>query len=73
MIGDSTGVSNAFLPAKIEIKEGDSIVLFNASAKVVKEHIEIQLSRAGGLERSKDAVNTVSEEYNLSHKAWVPV
>jgi len=36
VIGDATGISNAFLPSKIEIREGDSIVLFNAQAEVVQ-------------------------------------
>jgi hypothetical protein len=48
VIGDSTGIANAFLPNKIDIKEGDSIVLFNAKAEVVQEHIEIQLEFNGG-------------------------
>lgn len=39
VIGDSTGISNAFLPSKVELREGDSIVLFNAKAEVIKEHI----------------------------------
>jgi len=36
VIGDASGISNAFLPSKIDIREGDSIVLFNAKADVVK-------------------------------------
>lgn len=39
VLGDSSGVSNAFLPNRIELREGDSIVLFGAKAEVVKEHI----------------------------------
>lgn len=74
MIGDSTGIANAFLPSKIDIKEGDSIVLFNAKAEVVKEHIEIQLEFNGGrIELSRRPVDRVSEEFNLSSKAWVPM
>ena len=48
VLGDSTGLANAFLPAKIEVREGDNIVLFNAKAEVVKEHIEIQLEYNNG-------------------------
>ena len=48
VIGDSTGIANAFLPSKIEVKEGDSLVLFGAKAEVVKEHIELQLDFNGG-------------------------
>lgn len=73
MIGDSTGVSNAFLPKKIDLNEGDSIVLFGAKAEVVKEHIEIQLADRGRIELSRKPVEKVSEEFNLSSKAWVPI
>jgi len=73
VIGDSTGVSNAFLPKKIDLNEGDSIVLFGAKAEVVKEHIEIQLADRGRIELSRKPVEKVSEEFNLSSKAWVPI
>ena len=73
MIGDSTGISNAFLPSKIDMREGDSIVLFNAKAEVVKEHIEIQLDYQGRIDESRRQVDRVSEEFNLSSKAWVPM
>jgi hypothetical protein len=43
VIGDSTGISNAFLYDSEDLVAGESIVLFNAKAEVVKEHIEIQL------------------------------
>ena len=62
VIGDSTGISNAFLPAKVELKEGDSVVLFNANAEVVKEHIEVQLDYNNGrVELSRRPVDRVSE------------
>lgn len=73
VVGDSTGVSNAFLPNKIDLKEGDSIVLFGAKSEVVKEHIEIQLAERGRIELSRKVVEKVSEEFNLSSKAWVPI
>lgn len=74
VLGDSTGVANAFLPAKIEVKEGDSLVLFNAKSEVVSEHIEIQLDFNGGrMEFSRRPVDRVSEDFNLSAKAWVPI
>jgi hypothetical protein len=46
-IGDNTGISNAFLYDSEDLVSGESIVLFNAKAEVVKEHIEIQLERGG--------------------------
>ena len=73
MVGDPTGISNAFLPDRIELREGDSIVLFGAKAEVVKEHIEVQLAERGRLEIARKAVEKVSEEFNLSSKAWVPI
>lgn len=47
VIGDDSGISNAFLFENSVIQEGESIVLFNAKSEVVKEHIEIQLERRG--------------------------
>ena len=73
VVGDPTGISNAFLPDRIELREGDSIVLFGAKAEVVKEHIEVQLAERGRLEIARKAVEKVSEEFNLSSKAWVPI
>lgn len=73
VVGDSTGISNAFIPNRIDLKEGDSIVLFGAEATVVKEHIEIQLAERGRVELSRKIVEKVSEEFNLSSKAWVPI
>jgi len=48
VLGDNSGVANAFLPEAQDIVEGESIALFNARAEVLHEHIEIQLSRTGG-------------------------
>ena len=74
VIADQTGVANAFLPDKIDVKEGDSIVLFGAKAEVVKEHIEIQLDFNGGkIDFSRRKIDRVSEEFDLSAKAWVPM
>ena len=74
MIGDSTGTAKAFLPDKIDVKEGDSLVLFNAKAEVVSEHIEIQLDYNGGrIEPSRRPIDRVNEEFDLSGKAWVPI
>lgn len=73
VVGDASGISNGFLPNRIDLREGDSIVLFGAKAEVVKEHIEIQLAERGRVELSKKPVAKVSEEFNLSSKAWVPM
>lgn len=73
VLGDETGISNAFLPENENLYEGESVVLFNARSEVVKEHIEIQLDRKGGIEKSRRNVAKVNEEFNLSQKAWVPI
>lgn len=43
IIGDASGVSSAFLHDSEDLVAGESIVLFNAKAEVIHEHIEIQL------------------------------
>lgn len=73
VIGDDSGISNAFLPDYEQIVEGDYVVLFNARSEVVKEHIEIQLDRRGRVEKSRREVSKVNEDFNLSQKAWVPI
>jgi hypothetical protein len=73
VIGDETGITNAFLPESEYLHEGEYIVLFNARSEVVKEHIEIQLDRKGRIEKSRRDVKNVKEDYNLSQKAWVPI
>lgn len=61
VIADDSGKANAFFPAFIDIGEGDSIVLFEARAEVVKEHIEIQLAREGGkIDISRRKVNKIN-------------
>jgi hypothetical protein len=61
------------LPNRIDLREGDSVVLFGGKAEVVKEHIELQLVERGRIELSKKPVDKVNEEFNLSSKAWVPI
>ena len=54
VIADNSGIANAFLPSKIEVKEGDSLALFNSRAEVVNEHIEIQMDfKEGRMERAR--------------------
>lgn len=73
MIGDETGIANAFLPESEHLYDGEHVVLFNARSEVVKEHIEIQLDRKGRVDKSRRDVANVKEDYNLSQKAWVPI
>ena len=39
VLGDETGVVNAFLPDDSRIVKGDTIALFRCESKVIKEHI----------------------------------
>lgn len=39
VLGDETGIVNAFIPETEFIKVGRTIALFGAEARVVKEHI----------------------------------
>ena len=59
VIADNTGKANAFFPCFIDIREGDSIVLFDAKAEVIKEHIEIQLPREGKVDISRQKVTKI--------------
>lgn len=70
VLGDETGIVNAFIPETEFIKVGNTIALFAAEARVVKEHIEIQRARS---EAARSPINKVNESFNLSEKAWVPV
>lgn len=50
VLGDETGKVKGFLYENDSIKEGNTIVIFRAEARVVKEHIEIQLMKGGRVE-----------------------
>lgn len=74
VLGDETGVVNAFLTDSPEIQVDASIVLFNATAAVTKEHIELQLERnVGRVDKARRKVEKVNESFDLSEKAWVPM
>ena len=73
-MADASGKVNAFLPAKIDVREGDSLVLFEVRAEVVKEHIELQLDyQRGRMDLSRRTVDKVDERFDLSKKSWVPM
>ena len=73
VIGDETGVANAFLPQQDNIVVGKTVMLSRAEAKVVKEHIEIQMPGFGRIEEARREVDKVNEKFNLSEKSWVPM
>ena len=54
VIGDETGVVNAFLPEQDCIAVGRTIMLSRAEARVVKEHIEIQLMKTGKIDLARN-------------------
>lgn len=72
-LGDDTGLVRAFLPDEAALRVGKSVVLFDCEARVVKEHIEVQLSRNGRIDAARREVERVNEKFNLSDKSWVPV
>lgn len=72
VLGDETGIVNAFLPETNAISVGKTIVISRAESKVVKEHIEIQLPRFGNIEEARGKIEKINEKFNLSEKSWVP-
>ena len=70
VLGDETGVVNAFIPESEHLVVGKTAAFFGAEARVVKEHIEIQRAR---VEPARNPIDRVKESFNLSEKAWVPV
>jgi ssDNA-binding replication factor A large subunit len=72
-LGDDTGLVRAFLPDEPALRVGKSVVLFDCEARVVKEHIEVQLGRNGRIDVARKEVDRVNEKFNLSDKSWVPV
>lgn len=59
-MGDETAIVRAFLFADEQVKVGESIVLFGAEARVVKEHIEIQVPREGKVDKARRKVEDVN-------------
>ena len=70
VLGDETGIVNAFIPETESLVVGKTVALFGAEAKVVKEHIEIQRARA---EAGRNSLNDIKKSLNLPKKVWVPV
>jgi hypothetical protein len=69
ILGDETGTVKAFLSDHNELANGRTIALFGAEARVVAEHIEIQL---GKVRPARSPIKKVNESVNISQKAWVP-
>jgi hypothetical protein len=53
------------------IQVGESVVLFGAEARVVKEHIEIQVPREGKVDKARRKVEEVNDTFDISAKEWV--
>ena len=64
---------NGFLPESDKLSVGKTVILERAEARVVKEHIEIQLPRFGNVIEARNKMEKVSEKFNLSEKSWVPL
>lgn len=59
-MGDETAIIKAFLYADEHVKVGETVVLFGAEAKVIKEHIEIQVPREGKVDKARKQVEIVN-------------
>ena len=70
-LGDHTGVVNAFLYENEALKQGNTVVVFKCEAKVVKEHIEVQLMQRGKVEEARRKVDDVDKSVDISAKEWV--
>lgn len=57
VLGDETGVVNAFLQENDLLAVGKTVALFGAEARVVNEHIEIQRARVETARNPIDKVN----------------
>ena len=66
VLGDETGVVNAFLHESDRLAVGKTVILERAEAKVTKEHIEIQLPKFGNLIEARNKMDKVNEKFNLS-------
>ena len=71
MLGDETAIIRAFLFADGRIQVGESVALIGAEARVVKEHIEIQVPREGKVCNARRKVEEVNETIDISAKEWV--
>ena len=71
VLGDGTGVVNAFLFENEALKAGNSIVVFKGEARVVKEHIEVQLMPRGKVEKARRNVDEVDKQVDISAKEWI--
>ena len=70
-MGDETGIIKAFLYKNDAIKVGESVVVFKAEARVVKEHIEIQVMEGGKVDVARRQVENVNEKHDVSAKEWI--
>jgi hypothetical protein len=70
-LGDETAIIGAFLSADELIQVGESVGFFGAEARVVKEHIQIQVPREGKIDKARRKVEEVNETFDISAKEWV--
>jgi hypothetical protein len=53
LLGDSTGLVNAFLPDSPHLNKGNSVCIFDVQARVNKEHIELQTRNEEKIHKAK--------------------
>lgn len=71
VLGDETGIVRAFLFLDEHVRVNETIVLFGAESRVVKEHIEIQVPREGKVDRARRVIEEVDEKNDISAKEWI--
>lgn len=70
-MGDETAIVKAFLFFNEHVKVGESVVFLGAEARVIKEHIEIHVSRRGKIYKARKQVELVNEKVDISVKEWI--
>lgn len=54
------------------MEKNNSVIIFDAESKVVKEHIEIQVLNERKIDIAKRPIEgKINEEVNISEKSWV--
>ena len=71
VLGDETGVVNAFMFQNPILEGGNTLCFFNAQANVYKEHIQLQMMRGGQIEKARREIHGVNILNDISAKEWV--
>jgi len=72
VLGDQTAVVDGSFFSNVPINKGQVYAFKNMTAKVVREHIQIQKGRFGRVEQVDSEVREVNTKINISAKSYVP-